>query len=82
MVRVSFGDSVQAIAGAFSDGSELVKLPGWIAVTGAVVCIFALLVPTLHALRFFSTISLVLSSIYTYIAIAIAFNDGTQFYFP
>ncbi|KAG0566231.1 hypothetical protein KC19_7G047800 [Ceratodon purpureus] len=72
------GQSLKAIARAFSDGSELVKLPGWIAVTGAVVCIFALLVPTLHALRFFSTISLVLSSIYTYIAIAIAFNDGLK----
>lgn len=70
--------SVQAIAGAFADGSEPVKLPGWIAVTGAVVCVFALLVPTLHALRFFSSVSLALSSIYTYIAIAIAINDGTH----
>ena len=71
------GQSLKAIAGAVSENaSELLKLPGWIAVTGAVVCIFALLVPTLHALRFFSTISLVLSSLYTYIAIAIAFRDG------
>lgn len=73
------GQSLKAIAGAVSENaSELLKLPGWIAVTGAVVCIFALLVPTLHALRFFSTISLVLSSLYTYIAIAIAFRDGLK----
>lgn len=70
------------MARAFSDGSEIVKLPGWIAVTGAVVCIFALMVPTLHALRFFSTCSLLLSSIYTFIAIVVAFKDGTQFYTP
>lgn len=72
------GLSLKSMARAFSDGSEIVKLPGWIAVTGAVVCIFALMVPTLHALRFFSTCSLLLSSIYTFIAIVVAFKDGLK----
>lgn len=66
---------MQAIAVAFSSSVDI-KLPGWIGIAGAAVGVFAFVVPTLHALRFYSTCSLFLSCIYTFIAISIAFSDG------
>jgi hypothetical protein len=66
---------LQAIWGAFSDNTS-VKLAGWIVIAGICFGLFAFVVPNLHALRFFSSCSLLLSLIYTCIAIAIAFSDG------
>jgi hypothetical protein len=39
-------------------------------------------VPTLHALRFFSSCSLFLSLIYTCIAIGVSFSDGNILFLP
>lgn len=71
------GESLKAIATSFSVGSD-VTLPGWVGVAGAVICIFAFSVPTLHALRFFSTCSLLLSCIFTFIGISVALRDGVK----
>jgi len=49
-----------------------------VGVAGAVLCIFAFLVPTLHSLKFFSTCSLLLSCIFTFIGIGVAFRDGVN----
>ena len=75
---VHFNDChVQAIAAAFVVAQE-VTLPGWVGVAGAVICIFACLVPTLHALRFFTACSLLLSFIFTFISIGLALRDGVS----
>jgi len=71
------GEALKAIWGAFSDNTS-VKLAGWIVIAGICFGLFAFVVPNLHALRFFSTCSLLLSLIYTCIAIAIAFSDGLR----
>lgn len=67
---------MQAIATSFTVETE-VALPGWVGVAGAVICMFAFLVPTLHALRFISTCSLLFSCTYTFIGTGVAFSDGT-----
>jgi hypothetical protein len=71
------GEALKAIWGAFSDNTSI-KLAGWIVIAGICFGLFAFVVPNLHALRFFSTCSLLLSLIYTCIAIAIAFSDGLR----
>ncbi|KAG0607311.1 hypothetical protein M758_8G018700 [Ceratodon purpureus] len=71
------GESLKAIATDFKVAPE-VTLPGWVGVAGAVICIFACMIPNLHALRFFSTCSLLLSFIFTFIAIYVAFRDGVK----
>jgi hypothetical protein len=68
---------LQAIFGAFSDNTS-VKLAGWIVIAGVCFGLFAFVVPTLHALRFFSSCSLFLSLIYTCIAIGVSFSDGLK----
>ncbi len=70
--------ALQAIWAACSstDNSSNLKLATWIVIAGVCFGLFAFVVPTLHALRFFSTCSLLLSLIYTCIAIALAFSNG------
>ncbi len=70
--------ALQAIWAACSstDNSSNLKLATWIVIAGICFGLFAFMVPTLHALRFFSTCSLLLSLIYTCIAIALAFSNG------
>jgi hypothetical protein len=72
---------LQAIFGAFSDNTS-VKLAGWIVIAGVCFGLFAFVVPTLHALRFFSSCSLFLSLIYTCIAIGVSFSDGNILFLP
>nr|PNR32014.1 hypothetical protein PHYPA_026139 [Physcomitrium patens] len=64
-------------AAAFTVGRH-VTLPGWVGVAGAVICVFAFLVPTLHAFRFFSTCSLLLSCVYIFTSVGIALTDGVK----
>ncbi|XP_073386039.1 proline transporter 3-like [Physcomitrium patens] len=71
------GESLKAIAAAFTVGRH-VTLPGWVGVAGAVICVFAFLVPTLHAFRFFSTCSLLLSCVYIFTSVGIALTDGVK----
>jgi hypothetical protein len=72
---------LQAIFGAFSDNTS-VKLASWIVIAGVCFGLFAFVVPTLHALRFFSSCSLFLSLIYTCIAIGVSFSDGNILFLP
>ncbi len=72
---------LQAIFGAFSDNTSI-KLANWIVIAGVCFGLFAFVVPTLHALRFFSSCSLFLSLIYTCIAIGVSFSDGNIFFLP
>jgi hypothetical protein len=70
--------ALQAIWAACSstEHSSNLKLATWIVIAGVCFGLFAFVVPTLHALRFFSTCSLLLSLIYTCIAIALAISNG------
>ncbi|KAH9541725.1 hypothetical protein CY35_14G080600 [Sphagnum magellanicum] len=74
------GEALKAIWAACSstDNSSNLKLATWIVIAGVCFALFAFMVPTLHALRFFSTCSLLLSLIYTCIAIALAFSNGLK----
>lgn len=74
---ILIGETLKAIAISFSIAQD-VTLPGWVGVGGAVFCIFSCLIPTLHALRFFSMCSLFLSFIFISIGVALALRDGVR----
>ncbi|CAK9209813.1 unnamed protein product [Sphagnum troendelagicum] len=72
------GTTLETIYASYSKDPSKISLSEWVAVAGACYSIFAFLVPTLHSLRLYSTISLVLTMIITFITIGISIKDGVK----
>jgi uncharacterized protein with PQ loop repeat len=68
----------QAIYVTYSNDPTKISLSVWIAIAGACYSIFAFLVPTLHSMRLYSTVSLLLTMTITFISIGISIKDGTK----
>ncbi|KAH9536388.1 hypothetical protein CY35_17G105600 [Sphagnum magellanicum] len=68
----------QTIYSSYSDDPSKISLSEWVAVAGACYSVFAFVVPTLHSLRLYSTISLVLTMTITFITIGISIKDGVK----
>ncbi|CAK9863752.1 unnamed protein product [Sphagnum jensenii] len=72
------GTTLEAIYASYSSDPSKISLSEWVAVAGACYSVFAFVVPTLHSLRLYSTISLVLTMIITFITIGISIKDGVK----
>ncbi|CAM6012323.1 unnamed protein product [Sphagnum balticum] len=72
------GTTLETIYASYSNDPSKISLSEWVAVAGACYSVFAFVVPTLHSLRLYSTISLVLTMIITFISIGISIKDGVK----
>ncbi|CAM6012329.1 unnamed protein product [Sphagnum balticum] len=69
------GTSLQAIYVTYSNHPTKISLSVWIAIAGASYTIFAFLVPTLHSLRLYTAVSLLVTMTITFISIGISVKD-------
>ncbi|CAK9203061.1 unnamed protein product [Sphagnum troendelagicum] len=72
------GTTLEAIYASYSSDPSKISLSEWVAIAGACYSVFAFVVPTLHSLRLYSTISLGLTMIITFITIGISIKDGVK----